>query len=52
MKKEALLLIDIQDVYFTPGPYLLHKPIEAAKKASVLLDKFRTDGKNGCSRKT
>lgn len=45
MKKEALLLIDIQNVYFTPGPYLLHKPIEAAKKASVLLDKFRTDGK-------
>lgn len=45
MKKEALLLIDIQDVYFMPGPYLLHKPIEAAKKASELLDRFRKDGK-------
>lgn len=45
MKKEALLLIDIQDVYFMPGSYLLHEPIEAAKKASELLDRFRKDGK-------
>ena len=25
MTNEALLLIDIQDIYFTPGPLLLHK---------------------------
>lgn len=45
MKKEALVLIDIQDVYFTPGPFLLHKPIEAAEKAAILLEKFRNSGK-------
>lgn len=45
MKNEALLLIDIQDVYFTPGPYLLHNPCEAADKASVVLEKFREEGK-------
>lgn len=45
MKKEALLLIDIQDVYFTPGPYLLHKPQKAVDNARVLLEKFRTEGK-------
>lgn len=45
MKNEALLLIDIQDVYFNPGPYLLHEPEAAAKKAAVLLKKFREEGK-------
>lgn len=45
MKKEALLLIDIQNVYFTEGPYLLHKPEEAAMKAQKLLKKFREEGK-------
>ena len=45
MKKEALLLIDIQDIYFTPGPLLLHKPKCAAKKAALLLEKFRSEGK-------
>lgn len=45
MKKEALLLIDIQDVYFTPGPLLLNRPEEAAKKAEVLLNQFRKEGK-------
>jgi len=43
--KEALLLIDIQDIYFMPGPLLLHKPSEAAGKAAVVLDKFRKEGK-------
>lgn len=42
---EALLLIDIQDVYFLPGPLLLHKPSEAAGKAAQVLDKFRKEGK-------
>lgn len=45
MKKEALLLIDIQNIYFTPGPLLLYKPIETAKNVRVLLDKFREEGK-------
>ncbi len=45
MKKEALLLIDIQDVYFTPGAYLLYRPRETAKNAAVLLSKFREEEK-------
>ena len=40
MKKEALLLIDIQDIYFTPGPMLLHNPRCAAKNAVQILEKF------------
>lgn len=43
--KEALLLIDIQNVYFTPGDYLLHEPESAAQQVKVLLDKFRSAGK-------
>lgn len=46
MNKEALLLIDIQNIYFTPGTMLLHKPEDAAKRAAILLQKFRTEGKN------
>lgn len=46
MNKEALLLIDIQNIYFTPGPMLLHKPREAAKKTATLLKKFRAEGKH------
>lgn len=45
MKKEALLLIDIQDIYFTPGPLLLDNPTKAAKNAAVLLERFRNDEK-------
>lgn len=45
MKKEALLLIDIQELYFTPGPMLLHNPQAAADNARVVLDKFRAEGK-------
>lgn len=45
MKKEALLLIDIQDMYFTPEANLLYRPREAAMKAAVLLRKFREEGK-------
>ena len=45
MKKEALLLIDIQDIYFTPGPMLLHKPRCAAKNATRVLEKFRAEDK-------
>ena len=44
-KKEALLLIDIQDIYFTPGPMLLHKPRCAAKNAARVLEKFRAEDK-------
>nr|MCR5213051.1 isochorismatase family protein [Eubacterium sp.] len=43
--KEALLLIDIQDIYFTPGPMLLHKPRCAAKNAARVLEKFRAEDK-------
>ena len=46
MSNEALLLIDIQNIYFTPGPLLLHKPKEAASKAAKLLEKFRKEGKH------
>lgn len=46
MNNEALLLIDIQTIYFTPGPMLLHEPSEAAEKAAMLLTKFRAQGKN------
>lgn len=45
MKKEALLLIDIQNVYFVPGELRLHRPHQAAKKATILLEKFRREGK-------
>ena len=45
MKKEALLLIDIQEIYFVPGQYLLHKPQDAADNAKILLDKFRAEEK-------
>lgn len=45
MKKEALLLIDIQNIYFSPGDMLLHKPLEAAEKATILLKKFRVEEK-------
>lgn len=46
MNKEALLLIDIQNIYFTPGTMLLHKPEDAAKKSAMLLRRFRAEGKN------
>ena len=45
MNEEALLLIDIQNIYFTPGPLLLHKPKDAAKKAARVLEKFREEKK-------
>ena len=45
MNDEALLLIDIQDIYFTPGPMHLYKPEEAALNAKKLLEKFRSEGK-------
>lgn len=45
MKNEALILIDIQKIYFTPGPLLLHKPKEAAGKAALILQRFREEGK-------
>lgn len=35
MNKEALLLIDIQNIYFTPGAMLLHKPEEAAQENGI-----------------
>lgn len=40
---KALLLIDIQNIYFTPGPYLLHQPEAAAEQAAKLLAQFRQE---------
>lgn len=45
MSKEALLLIDIQRIYFKPGPMKLYKPKDAAMQAAKLLEKFRAEGK-------
>ena len=45
MMKEALLLIDIQNIYFTPGPMLLRKPKDAAANAKKLLERFRSEKK-------
>lgn len=39
--KKALLLIDIQNIYFTDGPYLLNHPEETADIAGSLLEDFR-----------
>ena len=43
--KEALLLIDIQNIYFMPGPMHLHNPKETARKAAEVLERFRSEGK-------
>ena len=45
MQKEALLLIDIHDIYFTPGELLLHRPEDAADKAAAVLERFRQEKK-------
>ncbi|ETZ24077.1 cysteine hydrolase family protein [Pedobacter sp. V48] len=45
-KKEALLIIDIQNDYFPAGAYPLTNPETAAKNAKLLIEKFRSDGKN------
>ena len=43
MSKTALILIDIQNIYFTEGNYLLSEPVEAAKKAKSILEIFRKE---------
>lgn len=43
--KEALILIDIQNMYFTEGNYKLHEPEKAAEKAAQILNKFRNENK-------
>lgn len=42
--KTALLVIDIQNDYFPGGKYPLVNPLEAAKKAHMLLQCFREHG--------
>lgn len=37
----ALLLVDIQNIYFEEGPYLLYEPEIASANASKILEKFR-----------
>ena len=43
MENTALVLIDIQNIYFTEGPMLLHKPLAAARKAEKVLKWFRKE---------
>jgi len=42
--KTALLIIDIQNDYFTGGKYPLVNPLEAAQKAYMILQCFREQG--------
>src|SRR5512134_166978 len=42
--KTALLLIDLQKDYFPGGKYPLVNPLEAAKKAYMILQCFREHG--------
>ena len=42
--KKALILIDIQNIYFTEGGYRLSNPEKAAENASKLLHYFRQKG--------
>ena len=44
VERTALILIDIQNIYFTPGDYLLDEPERAAAQASRLLSGFRELG--------
>jgi len=44
--KTALLIIDIQNDYFPGGKYPLVNPLEAAKKAYMILQCFREHGGN------
>ncbi len=41
MKEEALVLIDIQNIYFTKGIMQLHEPEKTAQNARKILDYFR-----------
>lgn len=41
MEKTALILIDIQNIYFTEGPMMLYEPLAAAEKAGRILEWFR-----------
>jgi nicotinamidase-related amidase len=45
MEKTALLLIDIQNIYFTKGPYLLFNPETATMNAQKVLNKFRENNR-------
>ncbi len=44
MKKTALILIDIQNIYFTEGAYLLFEPELAGQQAKKVLEEFRSNG--------
>lgn len=44
MKNIALILIDIQNIYFTEGEYKLYKPEIATRQAKTILDEFRKRG--------
>lgn len=43
-KKQALLIIDVQEFYFPGGKWELKNPEQAAKNASLLLAHFREKG--------
>lgn len=40
MNNTALLLIDIQNIYFAKGPFCLHEPEKATTNAKALLEYF------------
>lgn len=44
MEKMALVLIDIQNIYFTEGEYLLFEPEAAVQQAKKVLEEFRSRG--------
>lgn len=44
MEKQALILIDIQNIYFTEGGYHLYQPELAARQAKKVLNSFRAAG--------
>ncbi|MEZ9232895.1 cysteine hydrolase family protein [Vibrio amylolyticus] len=44
MTNQALVIIDIQNDYFSGGALPLHEPVEAAQKAAKLIERYRTSG--------
>ncbi len=43
MKQDALVLVDIQNIYFTEGSWKLEKEEEAAKSAKKILEYYRKE---------
>ena len=43
MKQDALVLVDIQNIYFTEGSWKLENEEEAAKSAKKILEYYRKE---------